>query len=96
MGVLRQAKFGECACCGRYTPLTFHHLIPKKLHRRAYFKKHFNKQALNAGIQVCRTCHDGIHDLYTEMELAKRFFSLELLKADEALQRHFHWVSKQK
>lgn len=83
-------------CCGRQTALTFHHLIPKKLHRRAFFQKHYNKEQLNTGINICRPCHDGIHDLYGEMELAKRFPTLESLLADEALHRHFAWVAKQK
>lgn len=89
-------KVGVCACCGRYCSLTFHHLIPKKLHRRAYFQKNFDKESLNDGVNVCRVCHDGIHDLYDEMTLAKQFSSVQALLGDEALQRHFAWVSKKK
>lgn len=85
-----------CACCGRSTTLTFHHLIPKKLHRRAYFQRHFNKMQLNAGINICRACHDGIHNAYDEMQLAKGFPTLDSLLADEGLKRHFAWVAKQK
>lgn len=95
MGSLRK-KFGVCACCGRETALTFHHLIPKKLHRRAFYRKNFTREALNQGINACRMCHDGIHDLYTEIELAKRFSTLAELLADDALHKHFAWVARQR
>ncbi|MFI0399589.1 MAG: hypothetical protein ACH34X_10935 [Thiolinea sp.] len=96
MGLKRHEHQGICTCCGRITTLTFHHLIPRKLHRRTAFKKRYNREELNQGIAVCRTCHNGIHALYTEMQLAKRFASLNALLADPALQTHFAWVAKQK
>jgi hypothetical protein len=60
------------------------------------FKKKYNRAELNQGIAVCRACHNGIHDLYTEMQLAKEFASLKSLLDDPALQLHFAWVAKQK
>jgi hypothetical protein len=86
----------SCPLCGRQVPLTFHHLIPRKMHRRAYFQKHFTKAERNRGIMICRACHSGIHDRFDEMTLAKSYASLDLLAADEDLQRHFAWVAKQK
>lgn len=85
-----------CSTCGRKTRLTFHHLIPRKLHRRGYFKRNYDRQALNAGIYVCRRCHSGIHARYDEMTLGKHFASLEALLADEDLARHFSWVARQR
>lgn len=84
-----------CQTCGRETALTFHHLIPKKLHRRSMFRQSFSRDELNQGIRVCRLCHNGIHKRYDEMTLAKRFATLDALLADEGLQNHFQWVSKQ-
>lgn len=89
-------KSGRCPFCGREVPLTFHHLIPRKLHRRARFRKHYTRDELNRGIQVCRLCHDGIHDLYDEIQLADAFATVESLLEDEALQRHFAWVARQR
>lgn len=77
-------------------PLTFHHLIPKKVHRRTRFKKHHEPSALREGIAVCRLCHLGIHRLYDEMTLATRYCTAEALLEDEALVRHFEWVAKQR
>ncbi|MFT7286772.1 MAG: hypothetical protein ACI87W_000881 [Halieaceae bacterium] len=90
------AKTESCATCGRAVPLGFHHLIPRKLHRRNYFRKHFDREVLNRGIRICRECHNGIHRRYDEMILGKEFASLQALLADEALLRHFAWVARQR
>lgn len=89
-------RSGECPLCGRWIQLTFHHLIPKKLHRRTRFKKNYSKTELNQGVWVCRLCHDGIHDRYDEMALAKQLATWESLKTDPQIQRHAEWVAKQK
>ena len=89
-------KVGVCPCCKRYTRLTFHHLIPKKMHRRTYFKKHYTKEQLQAGVNICRQCHSGIHRFYDEMTLAKQLHTLSVLQADEQLSTFFNWVSKQR
>ena len=83
-----------CACCRRRVPLTFHHLIPKKVHRRAHFKRNFKKAELQQGIAVCRLCHRGIHREYDEMTLARQFNTLTALMGDETLSRHFDFLSK--
>lgn len=84
--------FGVCATCHRHTALTKHHLIPKKRHKKT--KHSANGPALDEVIYVCRTCHDGIHDLYDEQTLAKHLNTLKKLTTDEKLQKHFAWVSK--
>ena len=86
----------ECACCRRCVPLTFHHLIPRKVHRRARFKRHYTKQALQGGIYICRLCHRGIHQQYDEMTLASDYGTLDALTQDAILSRHFEWVAKQR
>jgi len=91
-----KSKHGICCLCKRETDLTFHHLIPRKVHRRAYFKKHFTKQELNVGIDVCRQCHRVIHKSFSEMELAKSFNSIDKLIAEPLLVNQFEWLSKQK
>lgn len=66
------------------------------MHRRAHFKRHFSKEALQAGIRVCRLCHKGIHREYDEMTLARELNSLEQLREDPVLSKHFEWVAKQR
>lgn len=89
-------RFGTCPLCGRACALTFHHLIPRKLHRRKAFRRRYDRDVLNRGVHVCRDCHDGIHDFYDEMTLGMRFRELDALRADPALARHFRWVAKKK
>lgn len=84
--------FGKCVTCHRETPLTKHHLIPQKHHKK---KNDLDTMmTLHDVIWVCRQCHDGIHDLYDEQTLAKCFNTLEKLTAEKRLQKHFAWVSK--
>ena len=78
-----------CACCHRRVPLTFHHLIPKKVHRRAHFKRQYKKPDLQHGELVRRLCHRGIHREYDEITLARQLNTLEALTGDENLARHF-------
>jgi len=92
----KSKKIGACPLCDRYVRLTFHHLIPRKMHRRKHFKKHYSKETLQAGIAICRQCHNGIHKYYDEMTLAKRLFTLEAIKSDRHLANHFAWVAKQR
>lgn len=80
----------------RDTALTFHHLVPRKVHRRAYFKKNFSREDLGRGINICKLCHRGIHVLYKEMHLARELNTLKALQDDPATMKHCGWVSKQK
>ncbi|MEM1090735.1 MAG: hypothetical protein AAF552_17690 [Pseudomonadota bacterium] len=89
-------KASACPLCGRSGPLTFHHLIPKKLHRRKRFRKRYSREELAQGVHICRLCHNGVHRLFDEMTLGQEMNSLERLQADESLQRHVRWVSKQR
>jgi hypothetical protein len=89
------SKIGQCPCCLRIAPLTFHHLIPKKMHRRPYFKNKVSKEQKSSGVMICRLCHNGIHRFYDEMTLAKRLNTLEAILAAPDLQKHFSWVAKQ-
>ena len=85
-----------CALCGRACPLTFHHLIPRKMHRRPRFRKRHDRATLDAGVWLCRPCHSGIHRLHDEMTLAQSLCTLEALRADPAVARHVAWVRRQR
>lgn len=78
------------------TQLTFHHLIPRKLHRRNHYRRHYTRNSLQHGINICRQCHNGIHKQYDEMTLARQLNNLQALRNDERLQKYFAWVTKQK
>ncbi len=88
-------KTGSCALCERDAPLTFHHLIPKKVHRRPRFAKRYTRDELAAGIDVCRLCHKAIHRFHDEMTLARDYSTLDALRGDERILRHVAWASRQ-
>ncbi|MGD8526736.1 MAG: hypothetical protein PVJ63_10835 [Thioalkalispiraceae bacterium] len=94
--MLQRKKTGTCPLCLRKVKLTFHHLVPKKLHRRNFYRKNYSREQLNEGINICRNCHSGIHDIYDEMTLARYFNTLEALQHDASLTKHFAWAAKQK
>ena len=86
-----------CALCGRAQPLTFHHLIPRALHKRPRYKKRYTKEELRTlGIDVCQLCHNGLHDLFTKHELGESYMTKEALLEHPAVQKHVAWVRKQK
>lgn len=87
----------ECELCGRNKPLTFHHLIPKAMHGKKRFQRRHSKEEMRTrGIYICRLCHNGIHDLLTERELAEQYPTREKLLEHEPLCKHIAWVKKQK
>lgn len=47
-------------------------------------------------LMICRLCHTGLHDLFTERELAEKFNTRESLLEDERVRRHIAWARKQK
>ncbi len=86
----------HCELCSQIRDLTFHHLIPRKLHKRTRFKKNYSREQLNKGIYICRLCHNGLHRLYNEETLAKLYSDKEKIMADPVLLKHIDWSAKQK
>ena len=96
MSQQRPESATQCPLCRRPGPLTFHHLIPKKLHRRKRFRKRYSRDELAQGVHICRLCHNGVHRLFDEMTLGQEMNTLQRLQENEALQKHVRWVSKQR
>ena len=91
-------KEGHCELCNQFTKLTFHHLIPKKVHKKKKFIREFGRPEMKSrGLDLCKLCHDGIHDLVpSEKELAEDYNTKEKLLADDRISKHVEWASKQK
>lgn len=88
----------RCELCGRAVPLTFHHLVPRGVHRRTRFiRRHGKDKMRSSGLWVCRLCHSGIHAIIpNERELAESYSTKERLLGHEGIARHVAWVSRQK
>ncbi|MGL4819989.1 MAG: HNH endonuclease [Bacilli bacterium] len=74
-----------CALCERDVPqLTAHHLLPRS---HGGGPEHV--------ANLCVTCHTGIHQRYSNDELAARLHSIPLLKDDPEIARFLKFVRKQ-
>lgn len=94
----------ECEMCERQMPLTFHHLFPKKIHKRLQERKTQSGESKGipkaelrkSGIMICRPCHSMLHRSYDHATLAERLNSLERILEDERIQEWVQWASKQR
>lgn len=85
----------KCELCGRENQTTFHHLIPRCLHKSKWYKKRYTREELNSGINICKyECHRQIHTLYSEKELGRTLYTLDLLQQDEKVQNYIKFVNK--
>jgi 5-methylcytosine-specific restriction protein A len=76
-----------CELCGRPTPLTEHHLIPRSQKKR-YFN--YGKTA-----DLCRDCHDKVHATWDNKTLGRDYDSIEKLRIAPELQTYIKWIRKQ-
>ncbi|KAK6350002.1 hypothetical protein TWF696_006254 [Orbilia brochopaga] len=84
----------ECELCGREVRLTYHHLIPRSTHARVLKKRIHPEWMLNRVAWLCRLCHSFVHHCEENMELAKNWYTVELLEQREDIQRWIAYISK--
>lgn len=108
MGSVEGGEDGEilgedcCLVCERVMRLTRHHLIPRQTHHSIQKKNKSKKEAAeiitkeqcNQTIAICRLCHSTIHRLFTNIELARTYNTLEALLSDERFFKYAQWASK--
>jgi hypothetical protein len=81
-----------CELCRCEEAVSFHHLIPRTLHRNKWFRKRFSREDMRRGIDVCRQCHHAIHDLVpVEKDLGRSCSSLDALRAHPQIGRYLSW-----
>jgi hypothetical protein len=92
-----RAKPGTCDLCERVKPLTFHHLIPRRTHRRRAFKRRFDKDEMrHSGLWLCQLCHAMLHRTYDEVRLGAELNTRAALLAQPEVARFLAWVKKQR
>jgi len=85
----------KCIFCGFEEDLEEHHLIPKCRHKR-YRKKRFSSEELKQTILICDICHDQIHTLITETDMALRYNTEEKLKEHPDVKRWVEWIKRKR
>ena len=84
-----------CELCGRDKPLSFHHLIPRKCHRKKWFQRHFSRAEMQTrGLDLCRDCHRPLPRPFTEQELGRHYNTREALLEQEEIRKFMAWVKK--
>ncbi|HJL20044.1 MAG TPA: hypothetical protein RMH99_30545 [Sandaracinaceae bacterium LLY-WYZ-13_1] len=81
-----------CALCARDRPLTFHHLVPRSLHRKKRFRRVYTREELQRGVMLCRDCHDAVHRFVSEKELGAAYPTLDALRAHPQIAKFVRWV----
>ena len=94
---MRRAPEPEhCELCERSQPLTFHHSIPRTLHKKRWVRSRFPAEALHVGVWLCRDCHDAIHRFIDHRTLAESHRSVEQLRSHPDVARFVAWIRTQR
>ncbi|KAF2470298.1 uncharacterized protein BDR25DRAFT_262091, partial [Lindgomyces ingoldianus] len=73
-----------CELCHReWIPLTYHHLIPRSTHARVLKRGWHTEDRLGSVAWLCRACHSFVHRVAGNEELAKQWYTVELLEGRE-------------
>ncbi|KAI2634439.1 YisB protein [Xylaria nigripes] len=84
-----------CEICGRdWINLTYHHLIPRFVHDKAVRRGWHRECDLQNVAWLCGACHRFVHRFAGHEELARRFYSVELLLAEEDVRKWAAWVGR--
>ncbi|KAI1424302.1 hypothetical protein F5Y12DRAFT_461550 [Xylaria sp. FL1777] len=84
-----------CEICGRdWINLSYHHLIPRFVHAKAVRRGWHRECDLQNVAWLCGACHRFVHRFAAHEELARRFYTVELLLAEEEVRRWAEWVAR--
>lgn len=75
----------DCPLCGRalIPPFNRHHLLPLSKGGKG-----------TTTVLLHKICHDKIHSVFTEMELKRKYNTIESLREHEEMKAFLKWVSK--
>ncbi|KAF5229176.1 hypothetical protein FANTH_14283 [Fusarium anthophilum] len=91
----RSIRADACELCARsWVPLSYHHLIPRFVHEKAVKRGWHRKEDLQNVAWLCGACHRFVHHFKTHEELARDYYTVELLLDEEEVQRWAHWVGR--
>jgi hypothetical protein len=89
----------DCLICERSgLRLTRHHVYPREVHHQLLKKWKTTKAHadvdLNETIIICRMCHNAVHRLFTNQQLAASYHSLDALLTDERFVKYAKWAAR--
>lgn len=87
----------RCELCQRVDRLEFHHLIPRRNHRRGMFRRRFSKEDLVfRGAWLCRDCHRMLHKRFDHRTLGWELNTLAAIREHPEVQKFVAWVRTQR
>lgn len=76
----------RCGLCEREVQSTSrHHLVPREEGGR-----------YGPVVDLCQPCHSSVHGFLSNRDLARRYPTVEALRAAEELRTYLHWIRRQK
>ncbi|KAI1357868.1 hypothetical protein F5Y08DRAFT_135287 [Xylaria arbuscula] len=84
-----------CEICGRdWINLSYHHLIPRFVHVKAVRRGWHRECDLQNVAWLCGACHRFVHRFANHEELARRFYTVDLLLEQEEVRKWADWVGR--
>ncbi|KAF4986101.1 hypothetical protein FDECE_16125 [Fusarium decemcellulare] len=91
----RATRTDRCEICARDgINLSYHHLIPRFVHDKAVKRGWHRKEDLQNVAWLCGACHRFVHHFKTHEELARDYYTVDLLLEEDEVQRWAAWVGK--
>lgn len=90
-----RSKVTACELCDRdWIPLTYHHLIPRFVHEKAIKRGWHREEDLQSVAWLCRACHSFIHQFAGHEDLARYYYTVDLLLEQEEIVQFAKWISR--
>ncbi|KAH8173913.1 HNH endonuclease [Sarocladium implicatum] len=84
-----------CELCGRdWIPLSYHHLIPRFVHDKAVKRGWHKKEDLQNVAWLCGACHRFVHHWRSHEDLARDYYTVDLLLEEEEVRKFAAWAGK--
>ncbi|EXJ67008.1 uncharacterized protein A1O5_09654 [Cladophialophora psammophila CBS 110553] len=90
-----ETRTTACEICERdWVPVTYHHLIPKQVHAKVLKRNWHEEHRLNSVAWLCRACHSFVHRMASNEELAREWYTVDLICQREDVQKWSQWVRR--
>jgi hypothetical protein len=89
----RTTRPQACEICGReWIKLTYHHLIPRMVHAKVVKRGWHREEELQNVAWLCRPCHSKVHAFAGHEDLARQFYTVELLLEQDEIRSFAGWI----
>ncbi|KAK3689823.1 hypothetical protein B0T22DRAFT_514551, partial [Podospora appendiculata] len=90
-----KATTTACELCDRdWINLTYHHLIPRMVHAKAVKRGWHRADELQNVAWLCGACHRFVHRFAVHEDLARRYYTVELLLEQREVAAFAEWVGR--